>query len=109
LLQVLSPEEFLQWFARYEMQPWGERRADLRQLVLLSYLLAPFQGDAAPDMPELVWPYGLADGPEVDMEATGAALAEHFERCYSDLIADGPQDNRIAEHPGGGLDGDPAA
>jgi len=89
------------------MQPWGERRADLRQLVLLSYLLAPFQGDAAPDLPELVWPYGLEGGPELDLDATGEALAEHFARCYSDLSR-GPQDNRIVEYPGGSLDGDPA-
>jgi hypothetical protein len=108
LLRLLSPAEFLEWFARYEMQPWGEHRADLRQIVLLSYLLAPFQGEHSAELPELVWPYGLEGGPELDLDATGDALAEHFERCYSDLNR-GPQDNRIAEHPGGGLDGDPAA
>ena len=87
------------------MEPWGERRADLRQVVLLSHLQAMLGGNGK--LLDLTWPY-LEDEPELDLDATGDALAEHFARCYSDLI-DGPQDNRIAEHPGGSLDWHPAA
>lgn len=104
LLPLLSLEDLVDWQARYELQPWGEVRADLRNVVLMSYVLAPFQSATAPDPPNVVWPYHDAeDAAALDLDATADALTDHLQRCYA---AHGSQDDRLIEHPGRRVYGD---
>ena len=40
--QRLTTEELAHWLALYEIDPWGERRADIREAVIGSALLSPW-------------------------------------------------------------------
>ncbi len=55
--EVLSWDDFVLWRARYELQPWGELRGDMRQSVLLSYLLRPHLKRAPGRPPSVMYPY----------------------------------------------------
>jgi hypothetical protein len=109
LLPLLTPQDLIDWQARWELQPWGELRQDLRNAVTIAYLLAPYQDATADAPPEILWPYFRDNEPAVDFDATADALSEHLERCYADLkkLTHGPQNDRQPEHSSGRLDGDP--
>jgi hypothetical protein len=67
-------EEWCEWRAWYEIEPWGEYRADLRQAAAVSYQLSPYLPSNT-ELPGLVWPY-WDESDHVDVEAIKAAAAE---------------------------------
>jgi hypothetical protein len=82
LLDSIDWPTFIEWRARYELQPWGEERADLRQMVLIHYLLSPYSsGDQTP--PEPLYPY-FANS-DLDLKAAATFIADHL-RKYPDLV-----------------------
>lgn len=44
----LTTDELAGWLALYEIDPWGERRADIREAVIGSALLAPWSKSPVP-------------------------------------------------------------
>lgn len=54
LLDRMSFKTYLKWLAYFNEEPWGEIRADMRNVVLMRYFHA--RGDEA-DMPSMMWPY----------------------------------------------------
>ena len=68
LLRLLTWQEWLEWEARYDANPWGEDRTDLRNVVLLHGILAPWLEGP---LPNFSWPYF-----EPDVETDGGAALE---------------------------------
>lgn len=64
-------DEWLLWRAWYQIEPWGENRADLRQSVGLAYTLAPYLPRGS-ELPALTWPY-YSDSDELPAEQLQAA------------------------------------
>lgn len=53
----LDVAELADWLAYWDVEPWGETRADERMGVGLYYQLSPYMTDDAGDPPELTYPY----------------------------------------------------
>lgn len=68
-------DEWIEWRAWWEVEPWGELRADLRQSVALAYQLAPYLPAGRP-LPGLCWPYFDEAAEVSDEERQAAAAAE---------------------------------
>ena len=49
--------QFQDWRKFYDAEPWGEQREDLRQAVLLRYLLKPYEKHTTEKLPDIMWPY----------------------------------------------------
>ena len=79
LPERLGWDEWIRWLAWWELEPWGEARADLRQAVALSYTLAPYLRRDT-ELPALTWPYWDQDGEELDVEALRALAAAEAKR-----------------------------
>lgn len=75
LLEQLSWEQWVEWRERYEANPWGEEREDLRAAVSIAYGLLPVMPDRD-SLPSIVWPYFTEDT-AIDFDAYEQALAEH--------------------------------
>lgn len=73
LPQRIGWDEWLIWEAWYDLEPWGEWRADLRQSVAIAYQLAPYL-PAGRELPAVVWPYY-----ETEEELDLAKLQEQLE------------------------------
>jgi hypothetical protein len=67
----LTWDEWIDWQAWYQLQPWGEERADLRASVGIAYALAPYMPPGA-ELPALQWPYYEGEA-EIDIESLAAA------------------------------------
>jgi hypothetical protein len=78
MLAELSWPQVLDWLAFYELDPWGQRREDLRAGMLAALLLAPWSETIEP--PNLTWPYFDDDGPGIDPEAGFRMLEDHKRR-----------------------------
>lgn len=74
-------DEWIEWLAWWELEPWGEPRADLRQSVGIAYQLAPYL-PAGRELPRLIWPY-YDEAEEID-DATMQAAAEAERRRWAD-------------------------
>ncbi len=72
LWRVLTWREWIEWQDFYELEPWGELRADLRQVALAVTLLGAFAGSC--NLPEPTYPYFGRD--DFDADVTHAALCE---------------------------------
>jgi len=72
---VLTWDEFTDWLAYYQVEPWGDERADLRQAVAIAYQNIAWLPDDA-ELPEIVWPY-FPDAEEIDFQAVREAIEEH--------------------------------
>ena len=77
-------QEWVEWRAWWELEPWGETRADLRQSVAIAYQLAPHM-PAGRELPGLTWPY-YDEADEVSDEALQAA-AEAERRRWAEWEA----------------------
>jgi hypothetical protein len=53
----LDVAELVDWLAYWEVEPWGDRRADERIGVELYYQLSPWMDQDAGDSPSLSYPY----------------------------------------------------
>lgn len=77
----LSWDEFLDWQAAHELDPWGELRADLRAAVPLAMVAAVLTADARP--PDLTWPYFGEDEPAVAIDVErGLELLQQHRHAY---------------------------
>ena len=79
MFERITWEEFLEWEALYDAEPWGETRADARQAVAIHYLLAPYlpkDDSRHQEWPEVFWPYWKPKEMP-DPEAVQAAIDEH--------------------------------
>ena len=57
-MQQLSRKQIMQWYHLYELEPWGDHRADLRSLVSSRYNLLPHTKKGSSDrLPNFVYPY----------------------------------------------------
>ena len=59
LLEPLGPltwDQFTDWLARFDDQPWGEERADARGVAHTMIGLAPYS-DTSAKLPQGDWPY----------------------------------------------------
>lgn len=56
----LSWSQFMDWRARYELQPWGEERADARGAAHTTLGMAPFSKSTR-NLPTPMWPYFEAE------------------------------------------------
>ena len=69
-------DEWVAWRAWWEIEPWGEPRADLRAAAGVTYQLAPYLPRGA-ELPRLLWPYwDEADGEPTPEEMKAAVEAE---------------------------------
>jgi hypothetical protein len=67
LTQRMTWQDFVLWCGRYRVQPWGEERADGRQVVALSYLLKPhLKNPSTSASPAMSWPYFGDDAASAD-------------------------------------------
>lgn len=71
-------DEWLTWCAWYELEPWGESRADLRQSVGIAYHLAPYLAAGA-ELPAVTWPY-FEEAEQLDVAAMQAAAEAERQR-----------------------------
>ena len=74
----LDLQEYLDWEAYYEAEPWGDRRADDRQAVLIAYLLSPWLPKGTKH-PRLEYPY-FDELEPIDSKAAQQAADEWAER-----------------------------
>lgn len=80
LLELLDLDQWRDWIAYYDIEPWGETRADQRQMALLGWLFSPF-GNSPP--PQAEYPYFEHEA--FDAEAASQQLAEHQQRIRDEL------------------------
>lgn len=76
LLARLTYEEFRDWCEYYELNPWGETRADLRQRVLIDAIGSQWAKD-----PEPLWPFYpyRQEAPDPAFQAAASdAVAEYL-------------------------------
>lgn len=70
----------MDWFAKWELGPWGEKRADLRNAALVCWLMRPHLEDP-PEPPAIDFPYFEGTEAEaIDVTAGLANLEEHKRR-----------------------------
>lgn len=68
-------DEFRDWQAYYDLEPWGEERADFRQAVAVAYANIGWLPDDA-KLPDLLWPY-FPEAEQIDFDAVRQAVEEH--------------------------------
>lgn len=74
LFQMLTWDQFQDWLVYYDQAPFGEHRADLRQAVLINYMLPTEDGS---DLPNVIYPYFNSGDDEIDFEAHAARIQDH--------------------------------
>ena len=76
----MTVDEFLDWQAYWELEPWGELRADLRQAAGLAISKAEWL-PADAELPEFTYPYwDTAEETQVDLAERQRMIAEHTQR-----------------------------
>jgi hypothetical protein len=76
----LTVDEFRLWQAYFEVEPWGELRADLRQAAGIAYNKAECLPDDA-ELPNLQFPYWENEQEEtIDFAARQQAIEDHTRR-----------------------------
>jgi hypothetical protein len=94
LLTLIDWEELLWWQAYYDLEPWGDERADARLAVGVAYQLAPYLPEGT-ELPSLAWPYyGDAEEAEpIDPEVIREAVAAH-QRHWAEWERDRRSNNK---------------
>ena len=78
-MELLDWDQLLDWQEFYDVDPWGDERADLRSTALAVTVLSGFAGGNR--MPEPTYPYFHADeSGAVDLIGTADALEKHLLR-----------------------------
>lgn len=73
-------QEWIDWLAYWEIEPWGEARADERAAAGICYQLAPYLPKEM-DLPQLAYPYFESSVPtREEIEEMQRAVREHTER-----------------------------
>ena len=86
LLRSISWDEWIRWQAYYEIEPWGEERADGRLAVEIAYLLTPYLPTGT-ELPDLAWPY-FGEDAEAPDPATVEAEIEAYRRRWAEWEAE---------------------
>jgi len=82
----LTWSQFLDWFARYEQQPWGEARADARGIAHTIIGLSPYS-EANAKTPSGDWPYWTQE--EEEAAAWDPVAAWERIKAYNEAHANG--------------------
>lgn len=80
----LDVAELVDWLAYWDVEPWGEARADERMGVQLYYQLSPWMDSEAAEPPSLAYPY--FEDPE-EAAAAIAAAREEYQRLEAEWAA----------------------
>jgi hypothetical protein len=103
---VLTESQFRGWLEYYDLEPWGEQRADWRQLAYQARWAAMFFGGGNHEPPGGVWPYFHAEVSIDELarsaEATEAMLEPLPGGGYRWKASNGSDDSRQAECDRGG-------
>jgi len=81
----LTADQFDDWLAVWEADPWSQQRQDLRSAAMVANLLGPHINDSAWEPPSLLFPYFDTDDtsdldPDLDPSGQLLSLTAYRER-----------------------------
>ena len=94
MLEEITAQDWHFWLAMWEVEPWGDLRADQRAAAQALWNTAPYAGENA-DLPNLTFPYWVDEMAEID--ARIAALEKRAKEirengCLNRKTSDPPND-----------------
>lgn len=91
----LSSVQYREWVQYFELEPWGELRADQRHAAGVLWSISPYLKEHT-ELPELHYPY-FAD---IETEDEFVARAKRLSAAAKELSGGGKLDSTTGDQPG---------